>query len=185
MSLRELRRKVLARHSVRARIALACVGLFLVTGVAFVAATYALVAHSVGGPEGLPTGTPASVVQACITAKASHNAARHAQCSLLGAADLRTRLLHALLVWSFVDLGIAIIVAGILWWAIGRRVLRPLHAVTAAARRASQEHLDERISLDGPDDELKELADTFDNMLNRLDGAFHSQGCLRRSRTHA
>ena len=70
---------------------------------------------------------------------------------------------------------VATIVAGILGWAIGRRILVPLHKVTGAARRASQEHLDERISLDGPDDELKELADTFDDMLNRLDLAFASQ----------
>src|SRR5262249_7859132 len=50
-----------------------------------------------------------------------------------------------------------------------------LHKVTGAARRASQEQLDERIHLDGPHDELKELADTFDDMLNRLDLAFASQ----------
>src|SRR5207249_3111355 len=49
------------------------------------------------------------------------------------------------------------------------------HKVTGAARRASQEQLDERIRLDGPHDELKELADTFDDMLNRLDLAFASQ----------
>ena len=60
-------------------------------------------------------------------------------------------------------------------WAIGRRILVPLHKVTGAARRASQEHLDERIGLDGPRDELKELADTFDDMLDRLDLAFASQ----------
>ena len=56
-----------------------------------------------------------------------------------------------------------------------RRILNPLHKVTSAARRASQEHLDERIQHDGPNDELKELADTFDDMLNRLDLAFVSQ----------
>ncbi len=66
-------------------------------------------------------------------------------------------------------------VAGLLGWAIGRRILVPLHKVTGAARRASQEHLDERIRLDGPHDELKELADTFDDMLDRLDLAFASQ----------
>ena len=58
---------------------------------------------------------------------------------------------------------------------MGRRILLPLHTVTAAARRTSQEHLGERISFDGPDDELKELADTFDDMLTRLDLAFASQ----------
>jgi signal transduction histidine kinase len=62
-----------------------------------------------------------------------------------------------------------------LGWAIGRRILLPLHKVTGAARRASQEQLDERIRLDGPHDELKDLADTFDDMLNRLDLAFASQ----------
>ena len=77
--------------------------------------------------------------------------------------------------WSLVGLGVATIVAGVLGWAIGRRILVPLHKVTGAARRASQEHLDERIGLDGPHDELKELADTFDDMLDRLDLAFASQ----------
>ena len=55
------------------------------------------------------------------------------------------------------------------------RVLRPVHAITAAARRASEENLGERIALAGPEDELKELADTFDAMLARLDAAFASQ----------
>jgi signal transduction histidine kinase len=62
-----------------------------------------------------------------------------------------------------------------LGWAIGRRLLSPLHKVTGAARRASQENLDERLRLDGPDDELKDLADTFDDMLDRLNLAFASQ----------
>jgi signal transduction histidine kinase len=167
---------MLGRHSVRARIALACVGLFLVTGALFVAATYLLVDHSLGGrPRGLPRGLPTAVVRACNAAKARHIAAQISYCSSLGSPDVRTRALHVLLVWSIVDLGVATVVAGILWWAIGRRVLRPLDTVTAAARRASQEHLDERINLDGPNDELKELADTFDDMLNRLDLAFASQ----------
>ena len=93
----------------------------------------------------------------------------------LGAANQRTHDLHQLLLWSLAGLGVATIVAGILGWAIGQRILLPLHTVTAAARRASREHLDQRISLDGPADELKELADTFDDMLNRLDLAFASQ----------
>jgi signal transduction histidine kinase len=47
--------------------------------------------------------------------------------------------------------------------------------MTATARRLSEENLHERIALDGPDDELKELADTFDAMLGRLEAAFESQ----------
>jgi signal transduction histidine kinase len=50
-----------------------------------------------------------------------------------------------------------------------------VHAITGAARRASEENLGERLALDGPDDELKELADTYDAMLARLDAAFASQ----------
>jgi signal transduction histidine kinase len=55
------------------------------------------------------------------------------------------------------------------------RVLRPVHRITDAARRLSEQTLHSRINLQGPDDELKELADTFDAMLARLDRAFHSQ----------
>jgi signal transduction histidine kinase len=62
-----------------------------------------------------------------------------------------------------------------LGWIVAGRALRPVHAITAAARRASEENLSERIALSGPDDELKELADTFDAMLARLDAAFASQ----------
>jgi signal transduction histidine kinase len=54
-------------------------------------------------------------------------------------------------------------------------MLRPLQRITATAQRVSQDNLDERIGLEGPRDELKELADTFDGMLGRLSGAFASQ----------
>ncbi len=60
------------------------------------------------------------------------------------------------------------------WWMAGR-ALAPLRAITATARRVSGVNLGERIALQGPDDELKELADTFDGMLTRLDAAFASQ----------
>ncbi len=67
------------------------------------------------------------------------------------------------------------LVSALLGWIMAGRVLRPVHAITAAARRASEENLGERIALAGPEDELKELADTFDAMLARLDAAFASQ----------
>jgi signal transduction histidine kinase len=60
-------------------------------------------------------------------------------------------------------------------YVLAGRALQPVSRVTSTARRLSEETLDERISLDGPQDELKELADTFDAMLARLDAAFDSQ----------
>jgi signal transduction histidine kinase len=63
----------------------------------------------------------------------------------------------------------------LLGWLVAGRALRPLQRITSAARRVSQDTLDERIALEGPRDELKELADTFDEMLERLSGAFASQ----------
>ena len=55
------------------------------------------------------------------------------------------------------------------------RVLRPLQSITAAAQRLSVERLDAHIALTGPEDELKQLADTFDEMLGRLEAAFEAQ----------
>ncbi|MFJ9212525.1 sensor histidine kinase [Streptomyces sp. NPDC102264] len=60
------------------------------------------------------------------------------------------------------------------WWTAGR-VLRPVHAMTAKARRLSEHNLHERIGASGPDDELKELGDTLDALLARLQKAFDSQ----------
>jgi len=62
-----------------------------------------------------------------------------------------------------------------LGWFIAGRMLRPVHEITTVARRLSASTLDERIDLHGPPDELKELADTFDDMLDRLAASFRAQ----------
>jgi signal transduction histidine kinase len=83
--------------------------------------------------------------------------------------------LHRLLIEYLFALGVMTMIAvGSGWWLAGR-ALRPLRDITATARRVSIENLGERIALVGPADELKELADTFDGMLERLDAAFVSQ----------
>jgi signal transduction histidine kinase len=69
---------------------------------------------------------------------------------------------------------ITILSFGLSWWMAGR-ALQPVHRITDAARRLSEQTLHSRINLKGPNDELKELADTFDAMLARLDRAFTSQ----------
>nr|WP_221378771.1 HAMP domain-containing sensor histidine kinase [Actinoplanes polyasparticus] len=60
-------------------------------------------------------------------------------------------------------------------YAVAGRALRPLHTVTQTARRLGEETLDQRIKYSGADDEVAELARTFDAMLDRLAGAFESQ----------
>ena len=69
-------------------------------------------------------------------------------------------------------------------WLLAGRALAPLREITATARRVSGENLRERIALQGPADELKELADTFDGMLARLDGAFAGQRHFVASASH-
>ena len=189
MPLIKLRHKTLRRRSVRARIALACAGLFLVTGGAFVAATYTVADHTfaAGSVATDTNSTPDATQLLKICQKQQIGGGpltdeQRAQCkqafaggAVFGADNQRARDLRQLLLFSLVGLAGGTIIAGVLGWLIGRRILSPLKKVTSTARRASQEHLDERIGLDGPHDELKELADTFDDMLNRLDLAFASQ----------
>ncbi|MGW1545800.1 sensor histidine kinase [Streptomyces sp. NPDC002346] len=82
---------------------------------------------------------------------------------------------HQLMIWSAAALLVMTACAvGVGWWTAGR-VLRPVHAMTAKARRLSEHTLHERIASSGPDDELKELGDTLDALLARLQKAFDSQ----------
>jgi signal transduction histidine kinase len=67
------------------------------------------------------------------------------------------------------------VASGGLGWFMSGRVLRPVRVITETARRASEQHLGERLALTGARDELMELADTFDGMLERLDAAFATQ----------
>ncbi|MFG3496192.1 ATP-binding protein [Streptomyces sp. NPDC047928] len=80
-----------------------------------------------------------------------------------------------MLVWSgFALLITAVCAVCVGWWTAGR-VLRPVHVMTARARRLSERNLRERMAVVGPDDELKELGDTIDALLTRLERAFDSQ----------
>ena len=100
-----------------------------------------------------------------------------AEAKLAGAVQqqLISDTLHRLLIEYVVALGVMTMIAVCTGWLLADRALRPLRHITATARRVSGENLGERIALEGPADELKELADTFDGMLARLDGAFASQ----------
>jgi signal transduction histidine kinase len=97
-------------------------------------------------------------------------------------ARLRADLLLGTAGASAIALAVtALLGLGVSWFVAGR-MLRPLRSLTAATRRISQDRLHERIALDGPHDELKELADNFDEMVARLEASFNSQ---RRFVAHA
>jgi signal transduction histidine kinase len=178
------------RRPVRLRLTLVYSGLFLTAGAILLAVTYGLVAQSLSStPPPAVTGSTASqyLNQAlALCKKESPDPVALAKCdstaldSLNGVSkasleDQRSRTLARLLDYSLAAL--AALVFGSTWlgWIVAGRALRPVHAITAAARRASEENLGERIALAGPHDELKDLADTFDAMLGRLDAAFASQ----------
>ena len=91
------------------------------------------------------------------------------------AVSLRGDTLDKLLLESGIALGIMAVASVGLGWLMAGRVLRPLRTITAAAKRISARSLHQRIALTGPDDELKELGDTFDDLLSRLDAAFRAQ----------
>ena len=78
-------------------------------------------------------------------------------------------------VTTFVALAIATVISVIAGWWMAGRMLRPISEISTVARRLSASTLHERIELQGPHDELRNLADTFDAMLMRLEAAFTAQ----------
>ncbi len=113
---------------------------------------------------------PPNILPACKPAEAAYYAGTAA-----GLQAQRQRALSNLLVFSLAGLGVITVASGGLGWFMSGRVLRPVRVITQTARRASEQHLGERLALTGARDEFKELADTFDDMLERLDAAFATQ----------
>ena len=177
------------KRPVRLRLTLVYSGLFLAAGAALLAVTYGLVAQSLASttPTAAVSKATQYVDQALRACKAENlHPAAMAKCENVAEQTLngvskasedyqRSQTLAHLLDYSLAALAALVVTSGWLGWIVAGRALRPVHAITAAARRASEENLSERIALAGPDDELKELADTFDAMLARLDAAFASQ----------
>ena len=174
-------------QKVRTRLALLYAALFLVSGSALLALTYGLVAANLPAQSttaqsasGLDGNALAKLRNACrqpypdpgtvLACKRAFSAGAGA-----AAASVRERALDSLLLFSLLGLGVMTVASGGLGWYVSGRVLRPVRAITETARRASDQHLGERLALTGAQDELKELADTFDEMLERLDQAFAAQ----------
>ena len=89
--------------------------------------------------------------------------------------EVKSAQLSTLLTRSGIALAIMALASIGLGWVMAGRALRPVRTMSSRARGISERNLHERLALEGPDDELKELADTFDGLLTRLEGAFESQ----------
>ena len=157
------------RPTVRLRLTLLYGGLFLLSGAALLAITYLLASKAKifvvqAGPGGKQPllapkhGVPPGAVL------------RH------GSPPRQTVIdLHQLLLLSVAALAIMAVASIGLGWLIAGRVLRRLRVITTAAREISATNLHDRLALQGPEDELKELGNTLDDLLGRLEAAFNAQ----------
>jgi signal transduction histidine kinase len=161
--------------SVRTRLTLLYGGLFLLCGVVLLAVTYFLTRHAAPAPGDrnyleLPPPRPRPDVP--LPEPELRNLEAEAEQAL---AAQRSDVLDELLVQSGVALAIVAVLALVLGrWTAGR-ILGRLRTITVAAREISATNLHRRLALSGPTDELKELGDTFDALLGRLESSFQSQ----------
>lgn len=162
----------LPRNTVRLRLTLLYGGLFLGSGAALLAIIDGLV-RSATAPQvitsyhhrvttGSGPATLEPLPQPGRQARA-YAAAQHA-------AEL-----HQLLVYSGIALVIMAVVSVLLGWFVAGRVLRPLRTITTSVRDISASNLHDRLAIHGPEDDLKELAETFNGLLDRLEAAFDAQ----------
>jgi signal transduction histidine kinase len=181
------------RRTVRLRLTLLYIGLFLASAACLLVITYFLVAGQLpqtltlrsGGPGSAATSDQviaggAGIVTACAPSSdgTPPTPAQMANCQLAVQREetgLVNGTLDQLLIESGIALGIMAVVSVGLGWLMAGRVLSPLRTITAAARLISARSLHQRIGMTGPDDELKELGDTFDQLLGRLDASFRAQ----------
>lgn len=91
------------------------------------------------------------------------------------AMDQYERNVSNLRIYSYVGIGVILVIGAVAGYVISGLMLEPIDSVTSLASRISHTNLRERINHEGPKDEVKRLADTFDDMLGRLDDAFESQ----------
>jgi signal transduction histidine kinase len=154
----------LPRRTIRLRLTMLYGVLFLVSGAGLLALTNLLVATNLPMELRVVSGTAAPGQLPPSPTYLQSQAVRQ-----------RSVAVEDLLVQSGIALAVMTVLSIGLGWVVAGRVLRPLRTITAAAQHTSASNLHERLALTGPDDELKELADTFDAFLARLEGAFDAQ----------
>lgn len=167
------------RPTIRARLTLIYGSLFLIAGIVLLTVTYALVSQQL--PRSVVLSGRTSVGEPAAGAALRGDPATDLQgYTKQVVAATRSNALESLLTQGGIALGIVGGIAIGFGWLVAGRALQPLNRVTETARRiadapAADRGLHERIALDGPVDEIKELADTFDVMLERLDHSFDGQ----------
>jgi signal transduction histidine kinase len=169
---------------VRLRLTLLYGVLFLLSGAALLGITYLLVAQEPPLPSGgisaivLPPGTapPAGTVPQPGSPQVNQGQ--------MQVGRERNNVLRAFLIQSCISLAIMTVASIGLGWLMAGRVLRPLRTITTAARTISASNLDQRLALGGPNDELKELGDTFDALLGRLNASFDAQRQFAANASH-
>jgi signal transduction histidine kinase len=161
---------VVPRRTVRMRLTVLYGALFVVSGAVLLAITSGVVVSS-----SRVSAVPAN--QGALSPLTRDQIRIHELQAELAAAEsqLHSGISHGLLVGSAIALGIMTVVSVVLGWIVAGRVLRPLREMTVATRRISADSLHERLAVAGPGDELKDLADTIDGLLERLEGAFAAQ----------
>jgi signal transduction histidine kinase len=158
------------RRTVRLRLTLLYGGLFLVTGALLVGLVYLLAAHApLPGAPPAPAAPPRPTLGGGLPAPPTPRPP--AAPDLPGQAiDVQRLLVSSVLALAAMGAG-----SLALCWLVAGRVLRPLATITATVRQISADDLHRRLAATGPDDELTELADTFDDLLDRLERAFAAQ----------
>ncbi len=164
------------RPTIRIRLTLLYGGMFLIAGILLLSIIYMLAAQALEVGSDLPFEivTGRIVSEECnLPANPTPDEANAAMNACVN--QQRQQALDSLLNRSLLALVGLSVIAFAFGYAMAGRVLFPLGRITRTARRVAGTDLSRRIELDGPDDELKELADTFDDMLDRLERAFTAQ----------
>ncbi|MGW3656094.1 sensor histidine kinase [Streptomyces sp. NPDC005151] len=165
------------RPTIRIRLTLLYGGMFLIAGILLLSIIYMLAAQALHVGSELPFKVVSGQVSSDLCNLSGEGSSPAAVNAAMSACvnHQRQEALDTLLNRSLLALVGLSVIAFAFGYAMAGRVLSPLGRITRTARRVAGTDLSRRIELDGPDDELKELADTFDDMLDRLERAFTAQ----------